>query len=193
MKLIQRLRAFTLVELLVVMSIIAIIAGLAFPAITGAVTQSQLTQVLSNARQIHLAAQRAALDGAASGDVTLAWPGTNYSDLKAYTAMLADNDYLPNASFSKVWTAPGANGVTGKADITTDNIAFNVYKVDETNDANTVFLATKNFTAVGTAISGVPFSDKGFVTFRKGGDGGIYKKGQVSNTNAFGIIISSKF
>jgi type II secretory pathway pseudopilin PulG len=41
--------------MLVVISIIAVIAALAFPVISGAVTRSQMTQAVSNGRQIYLA------------------------------------------------------------------------------------------------------------------------------------------
>ena len=44
--------AFTLVELLVVISIIAILAGLSFPAVNGAMDSAKKTQAKSNAVQI---------------------------------------------------------------------------------------------------------------------------------------------
>ena len=44
--------AFTLVELLVVISIIAILAGLSFPAVNGALDSAKKTQAKSNAVQI---------------------------------------------------------------------------------------------------------------------------------------------
>ena len=71
--------AFTLVEMLVVISIIAVIAALAFPAISGAVVKSQMTQAVSNGRQIYLATFSMANDGATTGDSRYQWPG----DLKA--------------------------------------------------------------------------------------------------------------
>lgn len=44
--------AFTLVELLVVISIVAILAGLSFPAVSGAMDSAKKTQAKSNAVQI---------------------------------------------------------------------------------------------------------------------------------------------
>ena len=67
--------AFTLIELLVVISIIGILAALALPAITGALARGQMTQTLSNMKQLHLATQQMALDGLTTGDANLCWPG----------------------------------------------------------------------------------------------------------------------
>src|ERR1700745_2623473 len=68
-------RGFTLVEMLVVISIIAVIAALAFPALSGAITRSQMTQAVSNARQIYLATFQMVNDGSTTGDARYGWPG----------------------------------------------------------------------------------------------------------------------
>ena len=71
--------AFTLIEMLVVISIIAVLAAFAVPALTSALTKGQMTGTMNNGRQLYLAAQQMALDGAANGDPALAcrispWP-----------------------------------------------------------------------------------------------------------------------
>jgi prepilin-type N-terminal cleavage/methylation domain-containing protein len=70
----NRLSAFTLIELLVVISIIAVLASLALPAITGALVKGQITQTMSNYRQLYLATQSAEMDAASSGSTNVGFP-----------------------------------------------------------------------------------------------------------------------
>ena len=53
--------AFTLIEMLVVISIIAVLAAFAVPALTSALTKGQMTGTMNNARQLYLAGQQMAL------------------------------------------------------------------------------------------------------------------------------------
>ena len=57
-----RKRGFTLVELLVVISIIAILVSISTPALTRALKRAKMTKVLNNARQIKLALDQFAID-----------------------------------------------------------------------------------------------------------------------------------
>jgi prepilin-type N-terminal cleavage/methylation domain-containing protein len=50
-------RAFTLIEILVVVAIIAVLAAFLFPAVTGMMERGKITQDLNNLRQIGLATQ----------------------------------------------------------------------------------------------------------------------------------------
>ena len=95
--------AFTLIEMLVVIAIIATIAAFALPAITGALTRGQLTQAVSNARQVHLATFAMATDGTQTGDAKYGWPGdlaasteptVQITTVSQFVQRLVDNDYL---------------------------------------------------------------------------------------------------
>lgn len=182
MKAIKRsLRAFTLIELLVVISIIAILASLAIPAVTGALTRGQMTGTLNNARQLVIASQTVALDAYTTGDTNIAgWPGSNSFNKWA-------ND-LTNAGISvpdlrKMLSAPGKIADTN---FSATSAAFNVYGVIDSDPGDMIFITTANWDAENPATpTGEPFQDKGFIVFRKGGDGGIYRAAQATNTGAF--------
>src|ERR1700704_4124695 len=104
--------AFTLIEMLVVISIIAVLAAFAVPALTSALTKGQMTGTLNNGRQLYLAAQQMALDGAANSDPNLIWPGDDAVNIKSvndYCNRLVGNDYLKAGDLQKLLTAPGTN------------------------------------------------------------------------------------
>ncbi|XHR28429.1 MAG: type II secretion system protein [Chthoniobacteraceae bacterium] len=203
MKLPRPPKGFTLVELLVVITIIAVLAGFAVPAVTSAITKGQLIQAVNNARQIHIATMSMANDGAANSDATLGWPGdTGVTDLNTFVAFLCGYDYLKPSDL-KVFSAAGVTAYTSGTVSTsgstptlspafsyTTNSAFNVYKVADNDAGNTVFISTKNYDRTASALSDTtkPFGEKGFVVCRKGGDVSMYKKQQVSNTNMIGSV-----
>ena len=187
MTLIKRLTAFTLLELLVVISIIAILASLALPAVNGALTKGQQTQTLSNMKQLHLVTQQMALDSSVSGDTNIGWPG----DMPSPSwSTWATNDFAKMVSAVGV-TAPLNTTPAGLTPGTRSGRAIILYNVSETNDTTTVLFSTSNFTnntSGGTAPSAaaLPFGDKGFIVFRKGGDGAVLKSAQAGQTNIIG-------
>lgn len=213
----KNLLAFTLIEMLVVIAIIATIAAFALPAITGAMTRGQLTQAVSNARQIHLATFAMVTDGTQTGDAKYGWPGdlaaskdpnVVITTVPQFVERLVDNDYLKPGDLKVFavsgitpWTGtyqPPANATTpgalNPAFNGTTNCAFKIYKVTEQDGGNAIFMATRNFsynsnsqTAISTA-PGMPFGDKGFVVFHKGGDGTFYKKQQATSKAILGVL-----
>jgi prepilin-type N-terminal cleavage/methylation domain-containing protein len=178
--------AFTLIEMLVVISIIAVLAAFAVPALTSALTKGQMTGTLNNGRQLYLAGQQMALDGAANSDPLLCWPGDDAAigTVTAYMTRLYQNDYLKPGDLQKLLNAPGTNatvqanvGPPVSVTLAGATPAFKFFRVKDADSSNVVFLETNNYTynaalAVGTA----PFGDKGFIVQRRGGDASILRK-----------------
>jgi len=187
------LRGFTLIELLVVISIIAILASLAIPAVTGALSRGQMTQTLSNMKQLHLIAQTMALDASTTGDTNVGWPGDLPSKTWAGWVTNAVPGYIKTNDMAKILSAPG---ITVPATATLSSLtpgqanngrAIVLYQVSETNGSTAVLLSSANFTnssSGGTPLSAgsLPYGDKGFVVFRKGGDGAVLQARQIGST-----------
>lgn len=185
--LMKRTSGFTLIELLVVISIIAILASLALPAITGAMVRGQMTQTLSNCKQLHLATQQMALDATTTGDTNLGWPGDlTGQSWASWATNLVGGQYMTTNDFKKMIGAPGVIP-TSDNPATPGKSAILVYQVAENSDGGTTFLSTANFTNTttgGTAPlpTAKPFANKGFIVFRKAGDGTILQARQTGST-----------
>ena len=185
--------AFTLIEMLVVISIIAVLAAFAVPALTSALTKGQMTGTLNNGRQLYLAAQQMALDGAANSDPSLCWPGDDatITSVDLYCDRLVGNDYLKPGDLQKLLNAPGTNATVAAVAGPPPSVtlggatpAFKFFKVKDADSANVVFLETNNYT-YDTTLNGVttaPFGDKGFIVQRRGGDASILRKNNAVHT-----------
>src|SRR5436305_15036249 len=104
--------AFTLIEMLVVISIIAVLAAFAVPALTSALTKGQMTGTMNNGRQMYLAGQQMALDGSANSDPNLVWPGddtVNLGTMNAYMTRLVQQNYLKAGDVQKLLSGPGSS------------------------------------------------------------------------------------
>ncbi len=188
MKFLNRLRAFTLIELLVVISIIAILAALALPAITGALTRGQASQTMSNARQLYVATFNMAADGQTTGDTNLTWPGDSSSpSWSTWATGLTTGGYLSTNDFNKMLNAQGVSRPANTAPTSATPSALSVYPVKDSSPMQSIFITSANFVNPGTALvaTALPFGNKAFVVFRRGGDGLVYQGAQATNTTLF--------
>lgn len=192
MKSIRRpLQAFTLIELLVVISIIAILASLAIPAVSNSLVRGQMTQTMNNARQLHMATQTMSIDTTTAGN-GVSWTYSSNAPLsvEGFSQALLDGRYLTIQDLRKLYAAPGV--VVSDTNFTATNIAFKIFAVQESSPADLPFLVTRNWDGLEEGLgSNAPYADKGFVLFRKGGDGAIFTRPtDATNTNVFGTNTS---
>src|SRR5213592_3243376 len=73
----KNIKAFTLIELLIVVTIIAVLASIALPAFNGVKERGDQTKDLSNAKQVALALRQFAIDN--NGSYPSKPPAADYS------------------------------------------------------------------------------------------------------------------
>ena len=88
-----------------------------------------------------------------------------------------------DADFAKMMSAPGVPVSTNNLGTSADK-GLKVYNIGENAASTTVFITTANY-VYGNPLNrnAKPFGDKGFVVFRRGGDGAIYQKNQATNSS----------
>lgn len=131
----KRNKAFTLIELLVVIAIIALLAAILAPAVTKALLKGQVTQTMSNGRNLFMLLFAKDLDNPLQLQTagTAAWPESNpsppatpFADSTAYFATLVTNPTF-NLSYN-FFSAPGVKAATTEDEFT-DGTLRNIWTV----------------------------------------------------------------
>jgi hypothetical protein len=104
--------------------------------------------------------------------------------VRSFAEMLVENKYMDEGNL-KLFAVPGIEAANNMNSFqSTKNNAYILYAVTAEDEENKVFLSTKNYDAVEgvePAVNARPFGDFGFVVFKKGGDGGKFRKTQAKN------------
>jgi len=161
------LRAFTLIELIVVLAIIAILMSMAYPMYTGISERAKATKDLSNLRQIGIATQiyMNDSDGVLPGSITP--PTTWMSQLLKYTSVWgifqSPFDKRPRSEAGNDAT-PVSYGINFKVYINNAPIpatriskptAFILFAPAQNNSATVAFQGTGNTAAPGVNLLGL--------------------------------------
>ena len=190
--------SFTLVELLVVISIIGLLAGLAVPAIQGGLDKAKQGVDVSNARQLGIIFFSEANDNngmyRVNGDLTNTQAAGNF--LTIVQGMFS-NGVLTSA---KILSGQGVIPATSTNAVTAANIAFGyVPNLSTSDDGQIPLILTKGPTDL--ANSNVvlddkyPWKRKGIVVYRVGNSAEFIKagaNGAQSGTVNIGITNSNK-
>ncbi len=183
-----------MLEVVVALAIIVVLAVVSYSALSPVLVRGcKSPQILSNAKQLHLATQQMALDATTAGNRKIGWPGNIGGTFANWAHQLVAGEYLTTNDFCKLLSGPGMVVPLNQIP-TKNNNALLIYDVREESEGSTVFLTSANFTNTPTGgmpptKESKPYGDKGFVVFRKAGDGAILLPSQVGKTNLIGAFV----
>lgn len=172
--------SFTLVELLVVISIIGLLAGLAVPAIQGGLDKAKQGVDVSNVRQLGITFFNEANDNngmyRVNSDLTNTSPAGNF--LTIIQGMVS-NGILTTP---KILSGQGTVPASSTNNITAANIAFGyVPNLSTSDDGNTPLILTKGPTSLSSSNVQLqdtyPWKKKGLVVYRVGNSAEFIKSG----------------
>jgi prepilin-type N-terminal cleavage/methylation domain-containing protein len=189
---------FTLIELLVVIAITALLTSLALPNILKALTKGQMTQTLSNGRQLYLATETMAMDASTGGSTVVGWPGDAATPSFSKWATALSSGYISTNEFCKLSSAPGVQ--VAKMPTVAAETAFKIYPVQENSPSDTIFLITRNATVKGSGTDLTitldptvkPYGNQGCVIIHRGGDGVILLPQQLQSSRAIGSVVEGE-
>ncbi|SRR6266566_2032296 len=157
-------RAFTFIELLVVMVVIGILFSIAYPVYTGVLERAKVTKDMNNLRQIGVATQTYMNenDGALPGSATVTWMSQLHPKyLSSWNVFQSPFD-IRGASELGDATTPVSYGINGNnvvgtsADKITKPTIFVLLAPAEAAGATVTFLGAANSPAPGVTVSGGP-------------------------------------
>jgi len=198
----QRLRklkanSFTLVELLVVISIIGLLAGLAVPAIQGGLDKAKQGVDVSNARQLGILFFSEANDNngiyRVNAELTNTSPAANF--LTVLQGMISNGV----VTTPKILSGQGSVPAPSTSSITAANIAFGyVPNLTTSDDGNIPLIISKGPTSLAqsnvTLLDTYPWKKKGLVVYRLGNSSEFIKSGTAGapvGSAAIGITNSN--
>lgn len=168
-------------EVLILLVLAATLIGVFWIIGKNAMDRARYVRTLGGARQIHMATQHMALDRIRTENPLIGWPGDviGEGDVKLKKAsdlarLLVREGYITEGDLSIFSMAPGIPAASRLADLSSENMAYAIGVVEETSKSETLFLVTCNYGPAGLEPGQAPFGSKGWVIFRKGGDGGVY-------------------
>jgi len=203
-KLFRKLRklkanSFTLVELLVVISIIGILAGLAVPAINGGLERAKAQADVQNIRQLGILFTQEADENAGMFRRNQDLTNTNAgSVLEIYKGAIADRTVTALKVFAGS-TPAGVRAATSSNDFSANNCAYAYgLGLDRLDDPELPLFVTKgNGAAFGTPDVTMdkiksPWRDRGISVYRLGGDAYFVRPKGSDGLKLVGAISSNK-
>jgi len=172
--------SFTLVELLVVITIIGLLASLAVPAIQGGLDKAKQGVDVSNARQLGIIFFSEANDNngiyRVNGDLTNTTPANNFLSI---IQGMCSNGVLGSA---KILSGQGVVPANSTSSITAANIAFGYTpNLTTSDDGQIPLILTKGPTSLAQSnivlANTYPWKTKGIVVYRLGNSAEFIKSG----------------
>jgi prepilin-type N-terminal cleavage/methylation domain-containing protein len=174
--------SFTLVELLVVISIIGLLAGLAVPAIQGGLDKAKQGVDVSNARQLGIIFFSEANDN--NGIYRVNSELTNTQAAQKFLPIIQGMVSNGLVTTPKILSGQGATPAASTNNIIAANIAFGyVPNLTTSDDGNTPLIITKGPTTLSSSNIQLqdtyPWKKKGLVIYRLGNSAEFLKSGTL--------------